>query len=71
KNFAQRAWTKILNELGIDYRRPYNSRHTLVSHALDQGMNPVEVAQLTGHDVKTLYEDYAGSVNSRPRLPEL
>ncbi|MFM7450179.1 MAG: tyrosine-type recombinase/integrase, partial [Leptolyngbyaceae cyanobacterium] len=47
KNFAQRAWTKILNELGIDYRRPYNSRHTLVSHALDQGMNPVEVAQLT------------------------
>ena len=71
KNFAQRAWKKILTKLKIDYRRPYNSRHTLVSHALDQGMNPVEVAQLTGHDVKTLYEDYAGSVNSRPHLPEL
>lgn len=71
KNFAQRAWKKILTRLNIDYRRPYTSRHTLVSHALAQGMNPVEVAQLTGHDVKTLYEDYAGSVNSRPRLPEL
>jgi hypothetical protein len=42
-----------------------------ISHALDQGMNPVEVAQLTGHDVQTLYESYAGNVNSRPRLPEI
>ena len=70
-NFAQRAWKKILNRLGIDYRRPYITRHTLISHALDLGMNPVEVAQLTGHDVETLYKNYAGNVNSRPRLPEL
>jgi integrase len=71
KNFAQRAWKKILTKLGIDYQRPYYTRHTLISHALDKGMNPVEVAQLTGHDVQTLYRNYAGSVNSRPRLPEL
>lgn len=69
-NFRNRAWEKILNKLGIDYRKPYNTRHTLISHALAQGMNPVDVAQLTGHDVQTLYENYAGSVNSRPRLPE-
>ena len=70
-NFARRAWKKILTKLGIDYRRPYYTRHTLISHALDQGMNPVEVAQLTGHDVETLYKNYAGNVKSRPRLPEL
>ena len=70
-NFRNRAWTTILNELGINYRKPYNTRHTFISHALNMGMNPVEVAQLTGHDVQTLYENYAGSVNSRPRLPEL
>jgi integrase len=29
------------------------------------------VAELTGHNVKTLYEHYAGNVNSRPTLPEL
>ena len=69
-NFRNRAWTTIIDELGIDYRKPYNTRHTFISHALDMGMNPVEVAQLTGHDVQTLYENYAGSVNSRPRLPE-
>jgi integrase len=70
-NFSQRAWKKILTRLGINYRRPYITRHTLISHALDLGMNPVEVAQLTGHDVETLYKNYAGNVNSRPRLPEL
>lgn len=70
-NFRNRAWKPILTELGIDYRKPYNTRHTLISHALDQGMNPIMVAQLTGHDVKTLYENYAGSVHSRPRLPDI
>lgn len=70
-NFRGRAWTTILNRIGIPYRKPYTTRHTLISHALEQGMNPVMVAQLTGHDVQTLYQNYAGCVVSRPRLPEL
>jgi len=70
-NFRNRAWKTVLNRLKIEYRKPYNTRHTLISHALDMGMNPVLVAQLTGHDVETLYENYAGNVNSRPTLPEL
>lgn len=70
-NFRNRAWKSILKNAGVEYRKPYNTRHTLISHALDQGMNPVAVAQLTGHDVQTLYENYAGNVNSRPQLPEL
>ena len=70
-NFRRRAWKKILTPLGIDYRKPYTTRHTLISHALDMDMNPVAVAQLTGHNVETLYENYAGVVNSRPKLPEL
>lgn len=70
-NFRNRAWKTVITYLEIDYRKPYITRHTLISHALDLGMNPVSVAQLTGHDVQTLYEDYAGNVNSRPRLPEL
>ena len=70
-NFRNRAWKSVLSKAGVEYRKPYNTRHTLISHALNQGMNPVEVAQLTGHDVQTLYENYAGNVNSRPRLPEI
>ena len=70
-NFRNRAWKSILSKVGVEYRKPYNTRHTLIGHALNRGMNPVEVAQLTGHDVQTLYENYAGNVNSRPRLPEI
>lgn len=70
-NFRNRAWKSILAKVNVEYRKPYNTRHTLISHALDRGMNPVTVAQLTGHDVQTLYENYAGNVNSRPMLPEL
>ena len=70
-NFRNRAWKSVLSKVGVEYRKPYNTRHTLISHALNRGMNPVEVAQLTGHDVQTLYENYAGNVNSRPRLPEI
>ena len=70
KNFCNRYWKPALAELGIDYRRPYTTRHTLISHGLESGMNPVAIAALTGHDVRTLYENYAGLVNP-PQLPDL
>ncbi|MEG4596020.1 tyrosine-type recombinase/integrase [Microcoleus sp. F8_C2] len=70
KNFCKRYWKPALAELGIDYRRPYTTRHTLISHGLESGMNAVAVAALTGHNVRTLYENYAGLVNP-PRLPDL
>jgi len=70
KNFSSRYWKPALAELGIDYRKPYNTRHTLISHGLESGMNPVAVAALTGHNVRTLYENYAGLVN-QPKLPDL
>ncbi|MEG4225900.1 tyrosine-type recombinase/integrase [Microcoleus sp. N9_B2] len=70
KNFCNRYWKPAPASLGIDYRKPYNTRHTLISHGLESGMNPVSIAALTGHDVRTLYENYAGLVNP-PKLPDL
>jgi integrase len=70
-NFRNRAWKTVLTQVGVPYRKPYTTRSTLISHALDKGMNPVTVAQLTGHDVETLYANYSGNVSSRPRLPEI
>jgi integrase len=69
-NFRNRAWVSILEKAEIPYRKPYNTRHTMVSHALESGMSPATVAQLTGHDVQTLYQSYAGSVQSHPQLPD-
>ncbi|MEG4496723.1 tyrosine-type recombinase/integrase [Microcoleus sp. F10-C6] len=70
KNFCNRYWKPALADLGIDYRKPYITQHSLISHALESGMNSVGIAALTGHGVRTLYERYAGIVNP-PQLPEL
>ena len=69
-NFRNRPWTKILEQCGIEYRKPYLSRSTLASHALAQGMSPVEVSELTGHSVAILFKHYAGTIN-KAKLPEL
>ncbi len=69
-NFRNRAWKPILESLGIDYRKPYTTRSTLISHALDQGMNPVEISELVGNRIETLHRHYAGVVR-RPKLPDL
>ncbi|ASC70314.1 site-specific recombinase XerD [Halomicronema hongdechloris C2206] len=71
KNFSARGWAKVLAAAGIEYRSAYHTRHTFVSHALASGMNPVEVAAITGHNVKTLYENYAGLIKSHPETPNL
>ena len=70
-NFRNRYWKPLLEELGIPYRKPRTTRSTLVSHALDRGMSPAEVSELTGHTVETIYRNYAGNVKSRPQLPDL
>lgn len=62
RDFRRRAWKKILAELGIDYRRPYSTRHTAISHALAKGANPLAVAESTGHDPETLFEYYASVI---------
>ena len=70
-NFGCRAWAKMLEAAQVPYRTPYNTRHTFVSHCLEEGMNPVEVALITGHHVKTLYENYAGLIKSHPQAPDM
>lgn len=69
-NFRNRAWEPILKELKIEYRKPYNTRHTFISHALEKGLTPATVASMTGHDIQTLYENYAGCIQSNPKLPD-
>ena len=70
KNFRHRVWKPILDKAGVSYRRPYNCRHTFVSHCLERGMNPVMIAEITGHDPKVLFKNYAGGIH-RPKTPDL
>ncbi len=70
-DFRKNFWAKVLEEQGVEYRVPYKLRGTAISHALDAGMSPLLVSQITGHTVQTLYESYAGYISSNPVMLDL
>ena len=69
-NFRNRHWVKVIEYTGIPYRKPYVTRATFISMAADI-MSPADIAEITGHDVATLYEHYLGSVAKNLRVPDL
>lgn len=70
-NFRNRAWAKVLAKVGVDYRYPYNTRHTMISHSLAKGMNPVTIAEMVGHDPEVLFKHYAADIQGGLQLPDL
>lgn len=68
--FRRRAWTRILSQLKIKYRKPYATRHTAISHALANGANPLAVAEQTGHDPQILFQHYASVIQSSAVMVE-
>jgi integrase len=62
-NFNRRAWKTILGICQIEYRRPYNLRHSAISHALHNGANPIALAEQTGHDKRVLLSTYAHAID--------
>ncbi|MBD2245117.1 tyrosine-type recombinase/integrase [Nostoc sp. FACHB-888] len=70
-NFRERYWVKVLTKVGVDYRRPYTTRHTTASHAIDQGTPVTGVAYLLGHsDTRMVMQTYGHMIN-RPELPDM
>lgn len=59
RNFRNRAWKTVLAECRIEYRKPYTTRHSAISHALEHGANPIDLAEQAGHDKKVLLSTYA------------
>jgi len=70
REFRRRAWTTVLSECGIEYRKPYATRHTAISHALAAGANPFTVAAQSGHDLQVLLKHYASVIESRSIFKE-
>jgi integrase len=63
--FRARAWMKVLAECRIEYRSPYNLRHSTISHTLASGVNPISLAEQTGHDKEVLLSVYAHVIETR------
>jgi integrase len=56
--FRSRIWKPILVRCSIEYRRPYAMRHSAITNALENGVNPSALAQQTGHDKRVLLDTY-------------
>ncbi|MEM1240656.1 MAG: tyrosine-type recombinase/integrase [Cyanobacteria bacterium P01_H01_bin.26] len=67
-NFRRRHWAPALEAAGVTYRKPYNTRHSFTSQALDQGWTISEIASITGNSEETILRHYTGSVRGEAEL---
>ena len=67
-NFRRRYWTPVLQAVEVPYRKPYSTRHTFISHALDQGWSVSEISAITGNSEETILRHYTGSVKGQVKL---
>jgi integrase len=69
-SFRKNVWKSVLEGLGIEYRKPYQTRHTFITMALERGLDAKDVARLVGNSPEVIYRHYAG--NKRELfIPEL
>lgn len=63
--FCTRWWKPLLKELGLDYRRIYNTRHTFATNMLYKELcTPIELSQLLGHaNTQMVYDVYVAYLN--------
>ena len=67
-NFRKRAWVKVLKELGLVYRNPYQTRHTTATLWLGAGENASWIARQMGHtSTEMLFTTYARYVPNLTR----
>lgn len=53
-NFCNRIWYPLLRYLGLESRRPYQTRHTAATLMLAAGENPEWIAQVMGHSTTAM-----------------
>lgn len=61
KSFRKSVWKPILQGLKIEYRKPYQTRHTFITLALENGLDAKDVARLVGNSPEVIYRHYAGN----------
>ncbi len=69
--FSQGIWRPLLKQAGIPHRPPYNCRHSMASHAIDQGLSLPQTAYLLGHKDTTMVSKVYGHMVNRPEVPKL
>jgi integrase len=68
RNFATRAWKTILGKCNIPYRKPYQTRHTFITHCIEAHVNTAAIARWTGTSIAMIDKHY-GATNFTNLLP--
>lgn len=67
-NFTRNVWRKLLAHLEIEYRRPYETRHTAATLMLASGESPDFIARQLGHsNTEMLFRVYTRYVPNLTR----
>ncbi|MEG4007122.1 site-specific integrase [Microcoleus sp. Pol11C1] len=69
-NFRCKYWKPGLEQLEIPYRKPYATRHTLLSKALESGSTIPQVAAIAGHKDGRMILQHYGRVINQVQLPD-
>jgi integrase len=60
-HFNCHPWVECLKQLpDIEYRKPYEMRHTFITLALRSGMPVADIAAIVGNSADIIYKHYAG-----------
>jgi len=59
-NLQSRIWKPVVEGLDLEYRKPYQTRHTFITLALENRMEVKDVAKLVGNSPEVIYRHYAG-----------
>lgn len=60
QNFTKRVWRPLLAYLDLEYRRPYQTRHTAATLMLAAGESPEWIAHFLGHtSTEMLFKTYS------------
>jgi integrase len=65
------CWRRVLEGLGIKYRRPYQCRHTFITLSLATEMKVHDVARICGTSPEMIYRHYLGVNPDRIVVPDL
>lgn len=68
-NLCNRQWKRVLAGLKIPYRKPYSTRHSLITNAIEAGLDAKDVSALVGNSPEIIYKHYA-SAKRNLKLPD-
>ncbi|MDD3266518.1 MAG: tyrosine-type recombinase/integrase [Burkholderiales bacterium] len=60
-----RIWRRVLSSANVEYRNPYQMRHTFISYMLSIGNSPMVLYRMVGHETpEIIYTNYARFINN-------